>query len=144
MLTEQELKSAYAFKMLDTLNLSSDDYIIMGSGVMFALGLRPLSDLRDLDLFVSPSTWERVKGLSENIYDERWSCHHLYLFDQLIEMWNCWGMQDYTFQELHDRAIVIGSYPFLSIEDTLDWKKKMGRDKDAIHVKMIEEYLKNQ
>jgi len=40
------LKKHYLFQKLDSLNIPDSEYIIMGSGIMFALGIR---DLKTLD-----------------------------------------------------------------------------------------------
>jgi hypothetical protein len=141
MLTEQDLKQNDFFKLLDSLKLQSKEYLIMGSGVMFALGIRPLEDLDDIDLLVSKSGWEKVKNLSKNIYDKEWDCKHLYLFDDKIEIYNGWGPYEHDFEALMSRSYRIGKYSFQSINDLLKWKTAMGREKDQKHIQMINEYL---
>lgn len=142
MLNENDLKQNDIFKLLDSLDLSSDEYLIMGSGIMFALGIRPLEDLDDLDLFVPNSTFERVKTLGEILYYEPWDSYHIFLFDRKVEIWNGWGPKDYSFTNLYKNALHVGKYTFECIEDVLEWKTTMGREKDMKHIEMIKNYLK--
>ena len=59
-----KLQKHELFQKLETLNLDPKDYIIMGSGVMFALGIRPLKDLDDIDIWVNKKGWKQVRNLA--------------------------------------------------------------------------------
>lgn len=151
MLNENDLKQNEIFRLLDSLNLSSNEYLIMGSGIMFVLGIRPFEELDDLDLFVTNSAFEKVKNLGEVQYDEEWDCKYVFLFDKKIEIWNGWGPGvysktkqkiAYSFSDLHSRTIYIGKYPFEDILDVLEWKIARGKQKDIKHIEMINKYLR--
>lgn len=143
MLTEQELLNNELFKNLDSLELDPSEYVIMGSGIMFALGIRQLSDLDDIDILVTKSGWEKVKTLSKIHHDEGWNCDHIYLFDEKIEIYNGWGPSVYIPEELISNSLKIGKYNFASIEDVIKWKRELGRDKDFKHISMIMSFLQN-
>ena len=124
----------------------------MGSGIMFVLGIRPLKELDDLDLFVTNEAFEKVKKLGEVQHDEEWDCNYVFLFNKKIEVWNGWGPGvysrtkqkiTYSFSDLHNKAMYIGEYPFENIHDVLEWKLARGKEKDIKHIEMIKKYLKN-
>jgi hypothetical protein len=96
MVAEIDLESSPTFSKLDSLGLSPDEYVIMGSGIMFALGIRPLAELGDIDVYVTLSGWEKVRGLAEIIHDAEWECDYLYLFGKQIEVYNGWGRATMT------------------------------------------------
>ena len=152
MLNENDLKKNKISQLLDSLGLSSDEYLIMGSGIMFALGIRSIEELDDLDLYVTNNAFEKVKKLGEVQYDEEWDCNYVFLFNKKIEVWNGWGPKissqtgekvNYSLAKLHNRALYIGKYPFENILDVLEWKKVRGKEKDLKHIEMINKYLKN-
>jgi ASC-1-like (ASCH) protein len=142
MLTQNDLKNNIVFNKLDSLGLSFSEYVIMGSGIMFALGIRSLDELDDIDIYVTPSGWEKVQGLSEVIHDEEWNCDHIYLFDNQVEVYNGWGPSFYDIKELINNSYKVGNYNFASIEDVIKWKKELARDKDFKHIQQITDYLK--
>ena len=151
MLDENDLKNHEVFRLLDSLSISSNEYLIMSSGIMFVLGIRPMTELQDLDLFVTDEAFEKLKKFGDVKYDEEWDCNYIFLFDRKIEIWNGWGPGvcseanknlTYSFRDLYSRAQHIGKYPFEDILDVLEWKKAIGKEKDLEHIRMIEEYLK--
>ena len=144
MLTEKELLKNNVFKRISYLPLDSDDYIIMGSGVMFALGLKKLDEIRDIDLLVTNKGWEKVKNLTKNYHNKTLNYSHLYLFNKRIEIFNAWIPGDYIPEELIKNAIKIGQFNFASIEDTIRWKKQLHRDKDIKDIDMLLHYLENK
>lgn len=114
--TESELENNEVFSKIKALKLEPDEFLIIGSGIMFALGIRSLDDIHDIDIIVNEKGWEKVKNLSK-VYTK------------------------YDFNDLHKRAYFVGKYPFLSPEDTIRYKKRMRRKKDFKHIQMIEKYL---
>lgn len=108
---------------------------------MFAVGIRDLATLNDLDLFVSASGWEKVKHLAPVIHDTKWNCEHIYLFDELIEIYNGWGPSHYDFQELLGRAFNVGKFNFMSFKDVIHWKTERNMEKDKGHLELIHRFL---
>lgn len=130
-----------AYQKLDSLNLNTSDYLIMGTGIMFALGIRDISDFTDIDLFVNENGWNKVKNIFENKYNSKWKCYYIDIFDGLISIYNEWRPEKYDFYKLFEKSILINGYHYMSLEDVIDWKQKMNRDKDKIHIEMIKNYL---
>lgn len=149
MLTKQRFLTHKAFQLLNDLPLETGEYAIVGSGIMFALGIRKLETLDDLDLLVTGPAWQKVKYMAPVIHDEKWACDHLSLYKELIEIWNGWGNMEGTNESYKPELIIknaatIGSFPFMSLEDSIRWKTEMGREKDKQHLAMIEEYLRKE
>jgi len=140
---EDQLAGHPLIKKLKSMDLPVNDYVVFGSGTMFALGIRPLSDFNDIDIFCGANTWEKLKTIP-NIQIERadsWDCEHIYLPDKTIEAFNGWGPGQYKLAKLMQRSQLIANVPFASILDVLEWKRKMNREKDILHIKLIERYL---
>ena len=143
MISYEELIRHHLFQALELINLPKDEYVIFGSSVMFALGIRPLDDLDDLDLLVTTRLWNELKPTYKVFHDDEWNADHIYLFDEQIEIWNRWGPGIYNVEQMLKNAIKIGDFNFASIEDTIRWKKEMNRKKDLKHIKLLNEYLEN-
>jgi len=142
-ITEQELEKSPVFLKIKELGLKPEEFLIIGSGIMFALGIRDVKDIHDIDIIVNDKGWEKVKNLSK-VYINKIGEKHLYLLGKKIEIWDTHNSPKYNFKDLHKRAYFVGKYPFLSPKDTIRYKKNMGRKKDAKHIQMIEEYLSNR
>jgi len=138
--TESELENNEVFSKIKALKLEPDEFLIIGSGIMFALGIRSLDDIHDIDIIVNEKGWEKVKNLSK-VYTNELGEKHLYLLGKRIEVWDTKNSTKYDFNDLHKRAYFVGKYPFLSPEDTIRYKKRMRRKKDFKHIQMIEKYL---
>ncbi len=144
MISYEELISHRLFQALELLNLPKNEYVIFGSGVMFALGIRPLDDLDDLDLLVTKTLWKQASHAHKIFHDDEWNANYIKLFDNQIEIWNKWGPGIYDIDRLINNAVKIGDFNFASIEDTIRWKKEKNRTKDLNHIKLLNGYLKTQ
>jgi hypothetical protein len=118
-----EMKNNKNFLLLQSLPLELGEYAIFGSGIMFALGIRPLSDLHDLDIIVSKSGWEKVKGLGSPYYEPVWKCNWLKLFEEQVEVSDGWGPGEWNTENIISTSTVIGGFPFVNLENVVKWKK---------------------
>ena len=115
------------------------DYIVAGSGVLGALGLREAADI-DLvvsrvvyEKFESAGTWQRkyypngASGLVNGIYDASLD----------------WDSEtgEPNLHELKQEGTVIDGVPFVSLPRLRAWKQKMGRPKDLADIVLIDRYL---
>ncbi len=125
------------FDNLKSLNLPKGKYIVFGSG---ALMVRGLKDGHDLDVFVSKDLFEEYKS------KQGWKlkpCNDgFYLSKDGIELWETWGPGDWDFNDLVQKAQYIDDIPFVPLDITKEWKLLNGREKDLLHVKLIDDYLK--
>lgn len=121
-------------KELDALGLPKDEFAISGSG---PLAIRGIRRAQDIDLLVTKRLWEDLLK-TYPLYNEK------YIKIGDIEI-------GHDFEALLDRLADImktaekkEGYPFLSLEDTIFWKRAMNREKDLFDIALIQEYLKKQ
>ena len=131
-------------KLLD-LKLDSDDYVVFGSAPMWLHGLKDLT--HDLDILAKGSAWEKVSTMGEKEIPASGVCQVVRLFDGEIEIYNGWWPGEWDIENLISRAQIIDGVRFASLLDVLKWKKhrvkEWDREKDTEHIRLIENYLKN-
>jgi len=121
-------------KALDALSLEMGTYAITGGG---PLAIRNLRGADDVDIVVIRDVFDELSKKYVP-YDE----NHIRI--GVIEVWG-----DFiNLTERMDEAIAssewIEGYPFVSLEDTLSWKKFLNREKDQKDIALIEAYLQNR
>lgn len=128
------------------LNLPVGKYIVYGSGVLEAHGIRKA---RDIDLIVD-------EGLYQELKKRGWKRKVLFS----TRMWHCkalsdgrgneaytnlkWRSYDVKTPYLIENAEMIKGIPFMQLKGYLDYKKLLPRAKDKEDVKLIERYLNEQ
>ena len=116
---------------LKCLNLPSGEYAIIGSGPMAIRGLR---EANDIDVVVKKTLWlELLKRFVP--YDSK----HIRIGN--IEIWGNFINLTERIDDVIDSAELLAGYPFVTLQDTLFWKKFLNREKDQKDLKMIEETL---
>ncbi len=118
---------------LKKLNLPKDKFAIFGSG---PLAIRGLRKVRDLDIIVTTNLW---KETSKKFPVEDMGTHKRIVFGD-IEILSK-PVLDFSAEKFIKRAEVINGVRFVTLEDTLAWKARMGREKDKKDIKLVEEYL---
>lgn len=129
-------------KAVKGLGLSPQDYVVIGSGILAALGLRPVDDI---DLIVSESVFRRFeqtgqwqrKGFEDGTY---------YLLKGIYEIGLDWDGPNArpNLTDLKNQETVIDGVPFIGLERLKTWKAAKGREKDLADLKLIDEHLKKQ
>ena len=117
---------------LAELELPSDQYAIYGSG---PLAIRGIREGRDLDVVVRDEYYrtliqkypEKEKGKIE-------------MNNGKIEIFPAWNSLLDDPEEVIDRAESIEGFKFVLLEDIMEWKRKMGREKDREDIRLIKEY----
>lgn len=131
------------FAVVKGLQFPANQYLVFGSGILTALGIR---ESEDVDLLVVPDLFDKLKaaGWQSDIVEiegrprERISRDSVEAFK---EYW-CDG-KDYDISELIKNATRIDSIPFMSLSDLLVLKRSMGREKDLKDIDLIEKYLRD-
>ena len=136
------LKSHPIFKKLDSLKLKNDEYIIMGSGVMYALGIRPMEEINDIDILVSEKGWEKVRRLEKITHNPKNNTNAIFFLEGKLCIYDEWDPKEYTFESVYKDVHFIEKYPFQSLESLLRLKIKRNKGKDKRHVKLIRKYFK--
>ena len=133
-----EGKKFNIFEKLKELNLPIGKYVVVSSGTLDALGIRPASDI---DIAVTKDLHQELKNTKE------WKEHELYgkifltkdIFTIIPQL--DWDKYETTTEEAIDSAQVINSFPFMNLEELLKFKKAMGREKDVKDIKLLEGML---
>lgn len=116
------------------LQLPKDSYLVVGSRVLQALGLRP-SD--DIDMIVTEPVFDELlarPGWRQGSWDGQLTLQH-----GPFDIGTRWDTLPIA--ELLPRALIINGVPYLSLQDLRDWKIKYQRPKDLTDVALIDSYL---
>ena len=126
------------------LDLPLDQIIVIGSGILDQLGIRPASDI---DLAASP---DLMKKFSEESGDwiKKFDDNQRFYFvkdDDSAEVWDGWVFdgQAVSYDDLLDYAVEYDGVRFVDLEFLRKWKSWRGREKDVQDVKLIDEWRAN-
>lgn len=126
------------------LDLPLDQIIVIGSGILDQLGIRPASDI---DLAASP---DLMKKFSEESGDwiKKFADNQRFYFvkgDGSAEVWDGWVFDGraVSYDDLLDYAVEYGGVRFVDLEFLRKWKSWRGREKDVRDVELIDEWRAN-
>lgn len=126
---------------IKSLNFPADQYVIIGSGIMDALGIRKASDV---DISVTEKLFEELRKTGDwkeiiKYIDRPFLKKDVFEINQKLD-WN-----DYytTTEEAIASAQIIDGIPFMNLLELCEFKKTMGREKDFNDIKLIKEYINN-
>ena len=127
------------FRLLEKLALPADDFVVAGSGPLLAHGLK--ASIHDLDLVARGKAWELAAAAAPVIGSRSGLGRRIVLCHGAVEVFDHWigGLTDVD--AMIDAAELIEGVPFMSLQDTLRWKRRLGRAKDLADVRLIERYL---
>src|SRR3989304_6460233 len=134
----KNLRNNQLFGKLNSLGLSAYDYAVFGSGPMFAHGIKDLG--HDLDVIARGRAWRQACSTSSP-QNAIFGGLVINLFNCEIEIFDSWAPGDWDVNELIDTAEIIEGIRFVTLETVRKCRRLMGRGKDRIHIKMIEDYL---
>lgn len=128
-------------KEVKKLDLPVGKYLVCGSGIMAALGIR---ECEDIDLLVTPRAFDelRKRGWEYRVVEiggrqrEKLS---LGIVEAYTDLWYGDERQDADAQIAG--AEVIDGIPFQPLAELLRMKRAMGREKDRLDIARIETYL---
>lgn len=124
------------FNRINELNMPKDSYVVVGGGILVALGLLGWDE--DIDICVAPDVYNHLK--SSGWQEEKWEDISVLKHD-VYDIGTRFG--EWTAKDLLIDAMIINDIPFMNITKLLQWKREMGRPKDLRHVELIERYLQN-
>jgi len=124
-------------KIIKDAKLPDGEYIVVGSGVMNALGIR---DAEDIDLVISANLYQQLKQAGWEEVDKG---EYKVLFNEPFEAGFSWDSVDETpnLDDLKKDAVMIDGVAFASLGRVREWKLKVRRLKDIKDVLMIDKYL---
>lgn len=126
---------SFVLEQVSALALPHEEVVVIGSGILDALGLRTANDL---DIVVSPSLFETLKSTGTYKVEERYGSEML--SDGNLEVWQDWK-SDATFNILKASAYEVEGVAFASPEIFFKRKNERGLPKDLADVALLEEYL---
>lgn len=119
-----------------SLKLPKGSFIVVGSGILGALGIRESSDI---DLVVDEVVFRNFKDLGWDT--GLWGDKTVYQRG-VFDIGNDWYGE--TAQDLLQRAQVIDDVPYLSLNEVYEWKKTKGREKDLRDIALIDDFRLQQ
>lgn len=128
-----KIKNRFLEKLeeLKCLKLPHGDYAITGSGPMAIRGLR---EANDIDVVVKKTLWlELLKRFVP--------CDLKHMRIGNIEIWGDFINLTERMEKVIDSSELIDGYPFVTLQDTLSWKKFLNREKDQKDIKMIDHFI---
>lgn len=132
------------FEEVEKLNFPKDEFMVLGSGILGALGIR---EIGDVDLLITPELFEKLKrdGWKFVVKEIGGRTREVISKDGIEafkEFW--WEGGDLTTQEGIAMAEKINGINFIPLKTILEVKKEMGREKDLKDVVLIETYLNSK
>lgn len=121
---------------LASLSIDSAEPVIVGSGILDVVGIRPSNDI---DLLVSKETFYKIANSGHEISQRPDGSEKIEVDD--IEL-----MHDWYGKKVSDAAIkttVIDGIKFMSIEEVRRWKALLDRSKDQVDILLIDKYLES-
>ena len=117
------------------LHLPEDHYVVIGSGLLDAWGLREASDV---DLVVSDELYDQLSK------DERFSAGEKH-GDRFLEwadyeVFDNWGAEG-SFDQLYADSVVIDNVRFVSPSYLIAWKEQRNQEKDRRDIALLKERL---
>lgn len=128
------------FQKIRELNLPRGSYTVAGGAVLQAHGLR---DANDIDIVVLPEIYEQLK--MNGWPEQETATGRRVLVRDVYEIGENWSFPHWSYSskssDLIKSSEIINGFPFVTLEETLRWKRALLRRKDLPDIKLIEEYL---
>ncbi len=131
------------FTKLNELSLSSENSVVIGSGVLNALGIRSSNDV---DVIVPQNVYAELERTSR--FEKDQSYGREILTDELLEIGTSWEVlgKDQTFDDLAQNSLIIDGIRYITLDFLLavkrSWLKGDDiRQKDIDDVKLVQKYL---
>ncbi len=126
------------FTRLRELNFPKGEYVIVGSGILGAFGIR---EVNDLDIAVTPKLLAELRATGE--WGEEIRYGKVFLMKDGIDIipelsWEAYATKT---EEAIQSATLIEGFPFLNPEETVKFKRAMGREKDLRDIEMLLEQI---
>lgn len=133
-------------KYFDVYGVSRDNSIVIGSGVLEALGLRKA---RDIDLVVSGDEFARLAESEKFEPDQTKDCLWGGLdMPRKIEVWRDWTSpttdEPVDFDDLLKYSTEIDGVKYVTPDYLLGWKQSKNREKDQADVILLRNFLNQQ
>jgi hypothetical protein len=124
------------------INLPKDKYVVFGSGILAAKGIRPA---KDVDFAVTSDLFRQLQraGWKRKFFFIRFlSCKLITtgIYEAFSNVRR--GKYQKSVEELIESAEVIEGIPFMNLEELRAFKQELGRPKDLNDIQLIDDYLR--
>ncbi len=140
---KEEMTPIDIFKELEKLNFPIGEYVVAGSGIMSAKGIRPAYDL---DIVVTQELFDECleNGWELRPWTRTGKVGKSWLKKEGVELLLELGFEDeaMTAKDLMKEGEIVNGVPFLSLHQLIKFKKDYGRPKDFEDIALMEEYLR--
>jgi len=121
------------------LNLPLGQYVIVGSGTMDVLGIRPAGDI---DIAVTKELHQKLRETGE--WDEHERYNKIFLTKDVFEIIPKLEFELYptTAEEAISSALMIDGVPFMNLDELIKFKLSQSREKDMRDIELIKRYQK--
>ena len=130
------------FGEIERLNLPQDEYVVLGSGILAALGIREASDV---DILATSELFAKLKGDDAWVYQvvEVNGTPREKLTKGVAEVFKDFRWQGGSMSPKDGiaQAVKINGINFLPLLRLREIKTQMGREKDVRDVALIDQYL---
>jgi len=118
---------------IQSLDLPENSFVVVGSGIMGALGIR---ESNDIDMIISQEVFDDLerKGWDHDNWPDQ-----IVLKNDVFDLGVHWMNE--KVEDLIKKATIIDDIPYLSLTDLLTWKIARSRPKDILDVQLINDYL---
>ena len=127
---------------LISLELSSEDYAVMGGGCLLAHGI--IDAINDIDIIARGEAWKKAESLGEITTPQSGKGRVIRLFDDKIEVFDSWAPGNWNIAELIDTAELIDGVRYVTLENVLKWKEIRRSERDLMHVELIKKYISDK
>lgn len=125
------------FDRFERLGLPKEQTVIIGSGLLDALGLRIAGDL---DIVASPELFKKLLNSKAWHSEERHG--EIRLTNADAELWQSWDSGGTpNFNELYQDGLRLGGLIFANPARTIAWKETRDLPKDRRDVVLLKEYF---
>ena len=120
---------------LKALQLPKDEYVVIGSGLLDALGLRTS---HDLDLVVSPELFQTLRASGMYTIEKKYTDE--VLLHDTVEIWRDWKA-DAGFETLLNSSIEVEGEKFAHPDIIIKRKTERNAPKDIEDIRLLKEYF---
>lgn len=120
------------------LNLPLDTFVVIGSGLLDAYGLRQSNDI---DIVVSKNDFDNLQQSREYTLEHRYG-EDVLLKDDL-EIWTGWG-KGYDYEKIMSNAVTVQGVYFAHPETIIFFKQQRNSEKDQKDIILLREYIHEQ
>lgn len=121
------------------LNFPQNQYVVVGSGILDALGIRQANDI---DIAVTEDLHQKLRKSGEWEEHERYDRIRVFLKKDIYEIIPQLNWENYntTTEEAISSALMIEEIPFMNLEELIKFKTALGREKDFKDIELIKKY----